>query len=262
MSLLHVRGLCQSFSQFGNSLVVLNNYELTIDPFEVVALVGLSGCGKTSLARIVAGLDCPTEGGSVTWRDRPSSWNEVAEHVSYMPQTNCLLPWMTVVDNISVPQRVCNGVSRSQARERSYDLLSQFGLEQWADNYPHTLSGGMASRVSFLRALATDKPLLVVDEPFAALDAITRRHAQAWLESAWSGEGAGLFITHSLDEAVAVADRVVVMGERGHCPAGEVRVDIPRPRTGQVRHSPEFTALVARVADLLEPESQPSAIGS
>ncbi len=202
--------------RFGE-LVAIADVSLRVAPREVVALVGPSGCGKTTLLELVCGLQRPDAG---TVRSEPAV---------LMPQRDLLLPWLRALDNAALAARLA-GLGREQARARARPLFAAFGLEGFERARPYELSGGMRQRVAFLRTLLSGKPVLCLDEPFAALDALTRRELRAWLADALAREPRTvLLVTHDVEEAAALADRVVVLGPR---PARVVaELEVPRPRT-------------------------------
>jgi len=222
---------------------------------EFVALVGPSGCGKSTLLRIVAGLRSPTAG-DVTVDGRPVT-RPIAQ-VGMVFQAPVLLKWRTVLDNVLLPAELA-GLEAKRYRDRAHELLQLVGLGGFEATLPRELSGGMQQRASLCRALLLDPPLLLMDEPFGALDAMTRDEMNLELLRVW-GEGSGgaagdrktiLFVTHSIPEAVFLADRVVVMSPRPGriariCPAG-----LPRPRTVEARASADFGRLALEIYDIL-----------
>jgi NitT/TauT family transport system ATP-binding protein len=234
----------------------LRDISLQIERGEFVALIGPSGCGKSTLLRIVAGLRPATAGqvnvaGQVVTRPLPS--------VGMVFQAPVLLRWRTVLDNVLLPAELA-GVDPGRYRERARELLSLVGLADFAGRRPGELSGGMQQRASLCRALLLDPPLLLMDEPFGALDAMTRDEMNGELLRVW-GEAASqpsrgarktiVFVTHSIPEAVFLADRVVVMTPRPGRVAQVFAVDLPRPRTAPTRASPEFGALSLEVYEAL-----------
>ena len=185
---------------------------------EVVAVVGPSGCGKTTLLELICGLQ------------RPDSGTVRAAPAALMPQRDLLLPWLSAIDNAGLALRA-RGISRAEARRAAAPWLERFGLAQFERTRPAELSGGMRQRVSFLRTLLAGKPVLALDEPFAALDAITRHEMQGWLSHVLSSEPRTvILITHDVEEAVVVGDRVVVMSPRPGHAVSEIDVTVPRPR--------------------------------
>ncbi len=223
---------------------------------EFVALVGPSGCGKSTLLRIIAGLRLPT-GGEVTVENRTVK-RPLAE-VGMVFQAPVLLRWRSVLDNVLLPAELA-GLDSRRYRDRARSLLRLVGLGDFEGKLPHELSGGMQQRASLCRALLLDPPLLLMDEPFGALDAMTRDEMNLELLRVW-GEGAGgatgadsktiLFVTHSIPEAVFLADRVVVMSARPGCVARVFTVPLPRPRTVEARASTDFGRLGLEIYDML-----------
>jgi ABC-type nitrate/sulfonate/bicarbonate transport system ATPase subunit len=196
----------------------LADMSLRASPREVVAVVGPSGCGKTTLLELICGLQQPDAG---TVR---------AEPAALMPQRDLLLPWLSAIDNAGLALRA-RGVSRGEARRAAAPWLERFGLERFEQTRPAELSGGMRQRVSFLRTLLAGKPVLALDEPFAALDAITRQEMQGWLAHVLTEEPRTvILITHDVEEAVVLGDRVVVMSPRPGHAVSEIDVGLPRPR--------------------------------
>jgi NitT/TauT family transport system ATP-binding protein len=232
----------------------LRDISLAVRRGELVALVGPSGCGKSTLLRIVAGLRPPT-GGAVAVDGRRVT-RPMAE-VGMVFQAPVLLKWRTVLDNVLLPAELA-GLDPKRHRERARELLQLVGLGDFEAKLPRELSGGMQQRASLCRALLLDPPLLLMDEPFGALDAMTRDEMNLELLRVW-GEGTGggrdrktiLFVTHSIPEAVFLADRVVVMSPRPGRVAGIRPVTLPRPRTVESRASAEFGRLSLEIYDLL-----------
>src|SRR5262245_54568257 len=229
----------------------LRDITFSVTQGELVALVGPSGCGKSTLLRIVSGLR-PATAGRVLVGGRGVA-RPLAE-VGMVFQAPVLLRWRRVLDNVLLPAELA-GLDARRYRERALALLRLVGLGDFAGKLPRELSGGMQQRTSLCRALLLDPPLLLMDEPFGALDAMTRDEMNFELLRVW-GEGNRerktiLFVTHSIGEAVLLADRVVVMTPRPGRIARIVHVDLPRPRTMQTRASPEFGRLSLEIYELL-----------
>ncbi|MHB8235247.1 MAG: ABC transporter ATP-binding protein [Solirubrobacteraceae bacterium] len=204
---------------------------------ELLALVGPSGCGKTTLLELICSLQRPQQG---TVASQPAA---------LMPQRDLLLPWLSAVDNAALALRIAR-VPRGIARSRAAALFAQLGLDGFERAHPAELSGGMRQRVAFARTLLSGKPVLCLDEPFGALDAITRAYMQSELARIRERENITMvFVTHDVDEAIYLGDRVVVMARRPGRIRSEVPVDIPRPRR---RTDPAFNALKDRILVLLE----------
>jgi len=230
---------------YGNgpdALLALDQISLTVRAGEFVCLVGASGCGKSTLLSLVAGLDRPS-GGRV----------ELAEGGTpgLMFQDPALYPWLNVAANVELPLRL-RGVSRDERRRRGAQLLETVHLGDFAGKRPHELSGGMRQRVALARTLALDAPVLLMDEPFGALDAMTRDLLHDELERIWTERGLTIiFVTHNVREAVRLADRVVLLSSRPGRVVWEQQVDLPRPRRID---SPAAAALAAGITDRLRAE--------
>jgi len=238
----------------------LRDISLAIGDGEFVALVGPSGCGKSTLMRIIAGLR-PVTSGRVVVDGSPVTGP--VSRVGMVFQAAVLLKWRTVLDNVLLPAEL-SGQRPAKYRERALQLLELVGLADFAHKQPQELSGGMQQRASLCRALLLDPPILLMDEPFGALDAMTRDEMNLELLRIWGERLAGaagdanatkrktiVFVTHSIPEAVFLADRVVVMTPRPGRVAGVHRVDIARPRTAQSRALPEFGRLTLQIYDEL-----------
>jgi NitT/TauT family transport system ATP-binding protein len=217
------------------SLPVLDGVDLRIAHGEVVALVGPSGCGKSTLLEIVCGLQTP-DAGELT-----------AQAAALMPQRDLLLPWLDARDNVALPLRIA-GAGRREARARAGKLLERVDLGRFARSRPDALSGGMRQRVSFLRALATQRELVCLDEPFGALDAITREELRTWLAQLLDARPRSvLLVTHDVEEAVLLGDRVVVLSPRPARVVATIAVADPRTAAGGTvaRRDPSDPAIVA-----------------
>ena len=217
-------------------VTALDGVELSVARGVVVAVVGPSGCGKSTLLELIAGLQEPDEG------------TVSAPESSYMPQRDLLLPWRDALSNAALALE-CEGVPRSEARRRAEPLFERFGLAEFEHARPAELSGGMRQRVAFLRTLLPGRPVLLLDEPFGALDSITRASMQRWLADALEQEPRTVvLVSHDVDEAIFLADRVVVLSPRpGHVVA-EIEVDLERPRDVT---SPDFAVIKRRALEAL-----------
>jgi putative hydroxymethylpyrimidine transport system ATP-binding protein len=217
---------------------VIERLSLRVNQGEFVSLVGPSGSGKSTIFKLVAGLLEP-DGGTIRLA---GSGRPGPGQVGYMPQRDCLMPWRTVVANAAVALEA-TGMAPRLARAQAAEHLAEFGLAQVAGAFPHELSGGMRQRVAFLRTALGGQDLLLLDEPFGALDALTRSSMQEWLLELWSRlRKTVLFITHDAEEAVFLSDRVYTLTGRPVQGAAEVTVDLPRPRRYDVVTTPEFQA--------------------
>jgi ABC-type nitrate/sulfonate/bicarbonate transport system ATPase subunit len=249
---LVIEGVAKQFTTPAGPLPVLEEIALAAGAGEFVTLIGPSGCGKSTLFNLIAGLDEPDVGtiaiGGVAARDRLG-------RVAYMPQKDLLLPWRTTLDNVILPLEV-RGVPRAEARRQALAHFADFGLAGFERAYPATLSGGMRSRAAFLRTVLADGAVLLLDEPFGALDALTRARMQEWLLGVWERDRrTTLFITHDVDEAIFLADRVYVMTPRPGRLALSAAVNLPRPRDPALLTAPEFVQLKARLLATLRAES-------
>jgi len=232
----------QSVAHSFRDLEVIENLDLEVAEGEVVGLVGPSGCGKSTLLELVSGLAEPVSGtvdveGSIEPGGRLAS-------CAYMPQRDLLFPWLSAIDNAALAPRN-RGRAKRAAREEALPLFARFGLAEFADARPSELSGGMRQRVAFLRTLLAGKPVLLLDEPFAALDAITRAEMQEWLAAALLSEPRTvLLVTHDVEEALYLCDRVAVLSARPARLVAELRPQAPRSvdRAGAVT-DPAFSAL-------------------
>jgi ABC-type nitrate/sulfonate/bicarbonate transport system ATPase subunit len=221
----------RAFSTRRGTVRALHGMSLEVGRHEIVSVVGPSGCGKSTLLELVCRLQQP-DAGTVS-----------AEPAALMPQHDLLLPWLGALDNAGLALRA-RGLSRAQARVAAAPWLERFGLSGFEHTRPGELSGGMRQRVSFLRSLLAGKPVLALDEPFAALDAITRLQMQGWLGHVIEHEPRTVvLVTHDVEEAVMLADRVVVMSPRPGRAVAEVEVGLPRPRH---RTDPDLVALRER----------------
>ena len=242
------RGVSKSFPGPNGTVVALDGVDLELRPGTVTALVGPSGCGKSTLLRIVAGLDRPTAG-SVAVDRADAAELRTRGQIAMAFQDASLLPWRSVVSNVALARRLAR-LPRDPERVR--ELVRLVGLEGFETAKPAQLSGGMRQRAAIARCLVTDPRLLLLDEPFGAVDELTRRRLNLELPATWQdSKPTTLLVTHSIPEAVLLADEVVVMTPRPGRIAARVPVGIPRPRRARHLHTPEFHALVDEVGDLL-----------
>ena len=233
---------------FGNGRAALEAVDLTVHKGEFVSIIGPSGCGKSTVLKLISGLILPTTG---TIRVDGMTPKNARETVSYIFQDPTLLPWRTVRHNVALSLEL-EGVSSHRRQEKTGALLDLVGLRAVVDAYPRELSGGMKMRVSIARALATSPRLLLMDEPFAALDEMSRDHLneellRLRLEQKWTA----VFVTHSVAEAVFLSTRIVVLKPNPGRVYATIPIDLPQPRTAASRTAPEFEALVAQVSHAL-----------
>jgi NitT/TauT family transport system ATP-binding protein len=247
-ALIQAKGLA---FRFPKGTVALSDVDFSVAAGEFVSLVGPSGCGKSTLLRLVAGL-LPAMSGSLTVGGADPKASRGGEHrCGFVFQSPTLLPWRTVEANLTLPLEL-EKVSRSHSREVAADWLSRVGLSEFAKSYPAQLSGGMRMRVSIARALASRPQILLMDEPFAALDDITRGRLQEELLALREREGfTTLFVTHNVSEAVFLSDRVLVLSARPGRVIGTVSVPFGTRRDPDLRGEPEFAHLVRGATHLL-----------
>jgi NitT/TauT family transport system ATP-binding protein len=235
-----LRDVSKAFGTSREAVVALDHIDLEVRQGEFLCVVGASGCGKSTMLNLVAGLDHPTIG-EVAVDGTPA----------LMFQEAALFPWLTAGDNVALPLRL-KGMDRKSRRARARDLLELVHLDGQADRRPHELSGGMRQRVALARSLAQEADILLMDEPFGALDAMTRDLLHDELERVWSATGLTVvFVTHNVREAARLADRIVLLTSRPGRVAAEFVVDNPRPRRID---SPEVSGLAAKVTDRLREE--------
>jgi NitT/TauT family transport system ATP-binding protein len=247
---IRLRGVGLRYQAERGETEALSNVDLDIAEGEFVAFLGPTGCGKSSLLRLVSDLIAPTSG-TVAIRGGPAIVARRANAFGFVFQDPALLSWRTAIGNVQLPLEVV-GYPVKQRRTHCEALLDSVGLLKFKDAYPHELSGGMKQRVAIVRALAWNASILLMDEPFSALDELTRTQLQDDLLRIWSAERKTvLFVTHNISEAVYLADRVVVMSPH----PGRIRtilpVDLPRPRTEDVREQPKFLSLMRAAREVL-----------
>ena len=227
----------------------LSDVTLTLGEQEFVSVVGASGCGKSTLLSIIAGLEAPT-GGVASIGGAPIHGPGRDRGVVFQSAT--LLPWLTAIDNVVFALRGEQGMSRRQRVDRARDVLAQVGLTGFEDSFPAQLSGGMQQRVALARSLAYGPEVLLMDEPFGALDALTRRTMQELLTTVWErNRMTVMLITHDIEEAVFLSDRVVAMTPRPGRVRAEFAIDLPRPRDPEVIGSPEFHHYYSEILGLI-----------
>jgi NitT/TauT family transport system ATP-binding protein len=241
-SLLTIRGVTKRFTVGDDEVEALAPIDLAIPKGEFVCMIGASGCGKSTLLRIIAGFEEPTTG-EVAIDGKPVTGPGSDRGMVF--QDYALFPWMTVRQNVSFGQRQRH-LPREEIDKTTDEFVRMVGLERFADRYPNQLSGGMKQRVAIARVLANNANILLMDEPFGALDALTREQLQNELLQIWKRTGVTtIFVTHSVEEAVLLADRVLVMSAGPGRIDSDFRIDLPRPRDVS---SPEFNALRRDVA--------------
>ena len=253
--LLQLVNVWKRFGTGAGQTVAVRNLDLAIEPGEFVTLIGPSGCGKSTLFNMIAGLLPPDPDGSILFGGQPQLDGKLLGKVSFMPQRDLLFPWRTVLDNATLALEV-EGVGRKAARRRAEALFPEFGLAGFERHYPHQLSGGMRQRVALMRTFLFERDLILLDEPFGALDALTRSLMQRWLLDIWARHRRTvLFITHDIDEAIFLGDRVLVMTARPGTVKCSARIDLPRPRHLSVVTTPAFMDIKRDLLAQVEEES-------
>ena len=240
------RGVSLKFQTDDGEIEALANVNLAVAAGEFVSFIGPSGCGKTTLLRIIADLEQPTDG-TLMVNGVPPHEARLKRQYGYVFQAPALYPWRTVERNVTLPLEVM-GVAKDERRRRAREQLELVNLAGFARKFPWQLSGGMQQRVSIARALSFDPALLLMDEPFGALDEIVRDHLNEQLLRLWDKTGKTvLFVTHSLPEAVFLSTRIVVMSPRPGRVVDVISCEFPRDRTLEIRETPEFLKIAQRV---------------
>lgn len=243
---LSLKGLRKSYA----GRTVLDDISLTVGKGEFVSILGPSGAGKSTILQILTGR-VPADGGTMLFDGAPLDRD--ARNFAFMPQRDALMDWRRIIDNAGLGLEVA-GLSRQAARARVEPLLADFGLDGFGDHYPNQLSGGMRQRAALLRTMVQERPMLLLDEPFGALDALTRVTMQDWLQTMWQRHGwTVLLITHDVREAVALSDRIYILSARPARVHREIAVPLPRPRRAATGAA---AAIEAEIFDfLLNPET-------
>lgn len=242
--MLSIQNIAKSF----DALKVLDQLSFDVKDGEFVAIVGPSGSGKSTLFQLIGGVS-PIDQGAILLNGEDIQQKKGT--IGYMPQQPCLLPWRTIVENVTLVEEL----QHKSNVERAKEWLEKVGLASFIHAYPNELSGGMQQRVSFIRAMVSDKPILCLDEPFSALDEFTRLEMQAWLLSIWEEYRKSiLFVTHSIEEALFLADRILVLTKRPATVKKEIIVPFERPRKEEIRHSAAFAALKQQLFMYLQEE--------
>jgi NitT/TauT family transport system ATP-binding protein len=246
---IELKGVTKAYAgSDGSSIRALGPIDLRIDPGSFVAVVGPSGCGKSTLLRLVAGLEMPDAG---TMRRYGTPLDGPSHEVGIVFQEHVLFPWTTVLENVLLPAEILS-LPKEVARERAMRLLEITGLKDFAHVRPQMLSGGMKQRAAFCRALLADPRLLLLDEPFGALDALTREELSLELSRLWQDLGrTALLITHDIEEAILLGDRILIMSERPGKIRADITVDLPRPRNAETAKLPRFQEIKNTVRDII-----------
>jgi len=250
---IHLAKLRVSYDTAQGPIDALHDLDLTILQGEFVSIVGPSGCGKSTLLSVIGGLLAPS-GGSIKVYGEPVE--EPSERIGFVYQDAVLLPWLSVLRNVLLPARIRHG-RETNHEERARQLLEMVGLKGFEANFPKELSGGMRQRVAIARALLLDPQILLMDEPFGALDAMTRERMGHELLRIWEGTGKTVvFVTHGISEAVLLSDRVVSMSKRPGRILEVTNVDLPRPRQASTQDDDRFLAVSRHLRILLSDEHE------
>ncbi|MGF9964322.1 ABC transporter ATP-binding protein [Bacillus rhizoplanae] len=224
---------------------IIANFDAAVQQGEFVSIIGPSGCGKSTLFRLITGLEKASEG-------TIDVIGETNHPVGYMPQKDMLLPWRTIIENAALPLE-CQGVKKKEAQMQAQKLLKQFGLQGYENKQPKDLSGGMRQRVSFIRTLLTGGDLLLLDEPFSALDALTKAYLQEWLFEQWKHwQKTIVFITHDVEEALYLSNRIFIVTEQPITSLTERIVPLGQERFRKDLHRPEMLALKDELIGMLQ----------
>jgi NitT/TauT family transport system ATP-binding protein len=242
--------LSKKYNSLKGEVIALKGINFSVDEHEFVSIVGPSGCGKTTLLKIIAGLSRPTSGKILFSKDE----NNVKPKNSMVFQEQSLFPWMNILDNVAFGLEM-RGFSKEERHNRAKEFLQRVGLGDFTLHYPRQLSGGMRQRVAILRAFLNDPQVLLMDEPFGALDSQTRLVMQDELLHIWmKSQKTVIYITHDIEEAIILGDRVLVMSGRPGMIIADISVPFPRPRTLAVRDLPEMISIRQNIWNMIENE--------
>lgn len=248
MAEILLENIAKSYKVNGGTLPIIDDISIQVQENEFVSLIGPSGCGKSTLFNIICGLSEPDQGRVLL---SAQSGVRAGEVVSYMPQKDLLLPWRTVLDNVILAREVSGGDKRAIKKE-ALQLMPLFGLKGFENSYPAELSGGMRQRAALMRTVLARRRVLLLDEPFGALDAITRTRMQQWLLEVWDNfKQAVFFVTHDVDEAIFLSDRVYVLTPRPARVCLHLEVKLSRPREFEIFTTPQFLSLKRQIIDAL-----------
>jgi NitT/TauT family transport system ATP-binding protein len=243
---IELRGVTKRFlTPSGGIYTALRELDMTVEPGEFCAVVGPTGCGKSTTLALISGLEPPSEG-EVEVLGKPVSG--IAEGIGYVFQADAVFPWKTVLENVAAGPRY-RGVSNRDARERARDWISRVGLSGFEDRYPYQLSGGMRKRVALAQSLINGPRILLMDEPFSALDVQTRALMEDELLALWAASSASVvFVTHDLEEAISLSDRVFVITAGPGTVKSTYKIDLPRPRNvAEIRFQPRFAEIYEEI---------------
>ncbi len=247
-STIRIKNVSKTFRKNGKNFCAMRETSMTIEGGKFACIIGPSGCGKSTLFNIIAGLLPPSSGDILVGGE---SIIGKTGHVGYMLQKDMLLPWRTILDNIVLGMEI-KGVPKKEAAEKALPLMEKYGLKGFDGNYPHELSGGMRQRAALLRTLLYDREIILLDEPFGALDAQTRLKMQNWLLQIWSDfHKTVLFVTHDIDEAIYLSDEIYVFSTSPGYVKEMISVNMERPRQTSDMVSENFQELKQYLLELL-----------
>ncbi|GIP35770.1 ABC transporter ATP-binding protein [Paenibacillus sp. J2TS4] len=248
---LALRNIYKRFESKRKASQILEDISLTVHKGEFVSIIGPSGCGKSTLFHIIGGLIQPTEGQVILEGKEVTGQKG---HISYMPQQPALFPWRTIEDNVILAREIV-GLPKQEARREARAWLAKVGLSGYEQAYPHVLSGGMQQRVAFIRALLSPKELMCLDEPFSALDALTRAEMQRWLLDIWEeNQRSVLFITHNIEEALLLSDTVYLLSSKPARVLRRIEIPFSRPREERLLSEPSFIQLRQEIYERMKEE--------
>lgn len=245
---VYMNNVKKTFKKDDQELAVLKDINIILHKGEFVSIIGPSGCGKSTIFHILTQIEKPDEG--IVEIDGIPIYN-VKKGIGYMPQKDLLMPWRTLIDNASIPLEI-QGIKKEERVKRVKELLPLFGLTGFESSYPYQLSGGMRQRTALLRTILIDSDVILLDEPFAALDAINRSNMQEWLLDIWQEfKHSVFFITHDVEEAIYLSDRIYVLSHRPASVIDEISIDFPRPRKKEMILTAEFLEYKKKLLRLL-----------
>jgi NitT/TauT family transport system ATP-binding protein len=246
---IYIKNVKKTFKEGNEELEVLKDINVILNNGEFVSIIGPSGCGKSTIFHILTQIEKHDEG--IVEIDGVSI-NKIKKGIGYMPQKDLLMPWRNLIDNVSMPLEI-QGVSKGERVRKIEKLLPIFGLEGFEKAYPYQLSGGMRQRAALLRTILINSDVMLLDEPFAALDAINRSNMQEWLLDIWQKfKHSVFFITHDVEEAIYLSDRIYVLSHRPARVIDEIKIDFSRPRKKEMILTPEFLEYKRRILKLLD----------
>lgn len=249
---IQISGVSKTFRRDGKEVSAMKETNLSIEEGRFVSIIGPSGCGKSTLFNIISGLVDNTEGAIYVGGNRVDGLTGIT---GYMLQKDLLLPWRNILDNVILGLEI-QGVAKKEAKAKALPLLHKYGLKGFEHHYPAQLSGGMRQRAALLRTILYDRDIILLDEPFGALDAQTRAMMQEWLLDLWDDfQKTILFVTHDMEEAIYLSDEVYIMTSRPGTIKRHLTIDLPRPRKPQIVTSPQFIALKEEALRILSEET-------